>query len=95
FFDDRTLVDGGYWSENRRGDAVFYPIPSLSIGALCVTPGMFDSHRDLSNVLAELKKAAKKLPGNQLFVDRRQQAPELAEPNTADSSPAALAYQAG
>ncbi|OZB56790.1 MAG: GGDEF domain-containing protein, partial [Thiomonas sp. 13-66-29] len=73
FFDDRTLVDGGYWSENRRGDAVFYPIPSLSIGALCVTPGMFDSHRDLSNVLAELKKAAKKLPGNQLFVDRRQQ----------------------
>ncbi|WP_288127477.1 bifunctional diguanylate cyclase/phosphodiesterase [Thiomonas sp.] len=54
FFDDRTLVDGGYWSENRRGDAVFYPIPSLSIGALCVTPGMFDSHRDLSNVLAEL-----------------------------------------
>ncbi|MHB0921438.1 MAG: bifunctional diguanylate cyclase/phosphodiesterase, partial [Thiomonas delicata] len=42
FFDDRTLVDGGYWSENRRGDAVFYPIPSLSIGALCVTPGMFD-----------------------------------------------------
>ncbi len=95
FFDDRTLVDGGYWSENRRGDAVFYPIPSLSIGALCVTPGMFDSHRDLSNVLAELKKAAKKLPGNQLFVDRRQQAPELAEPNAADSSPAALAYQAG
>jgi GGDEF domain-containing protein len=95
FFDDRTLVDGGYWSENRRGDAVFYPIPSLSIGALCVTPGMFDSHRDLSNVLAELKKAAKKLPGNQLFVDRRQQPPQLAEPNTADSSPAALAYQAG
>ena len=95
FFDDRTLVDGGYWSENRRGDAVFYPIPSLSIGALCVTPGMFDSHRDLSNVLAELKKAAKKLPGNQLFVDRRQQPPQLAEPNTADSSPATLAYQAG
>ncbi|SBP88920.1 bifunctional diguanylate cyclase/phosphodiesterase [Thiomonas delicata] len=95
FFDDRTLVDGGYWSENRRGDAVFYPIPSLSIGALCVTPGMFDSHRDLSNVLAELKKAAKKLPGNQLFVDRRQQPPQLAEPNAADSSPAALAYQAG
>ncbi|OIQ85125.1 phytochrome-like protein cph2 [mine drainage metagenome] len=95
FFDDQTLVDGGYWSENRRGDAVFYPIPSLSIGALCVTPGMFDSHRDLSNVLAELKKAAKKLPGNQLFVDRRQQAPELAEPNAADSAPPALAYQRG
>lgn len=95
FFDDRTLVDGGYWSENRRGDAVFYPIPSLSIGALCVTPGMFDSHRDLSNVLAELKKAAKKLPGNQLFVDRRQQPPQLAEPNAADSSLPALAHQAG
>ena len=95
FFDDRTLVDGGYWSENRRGDAVFYPIPSLSIGALCVTPGMFDSHRDLSNVLAELKKAAKKLPGNQLFVDRRQHVPELAELDAAASDPPVLAHQRG
>ena len=95
FFDDQTLADGGYWSENRRGDAVFFPIPSLSIGALCVTPGMFDSHRDLSNVLAELKKAAKKLPGNQLFVDRRQHVPELAELDAAASDPPVLAHQRG
>lgn len=95
FFDEQTLADGGYWSENRRGEAMFFPIPSLSIGALCVTPGMFDSHRELSNVLAELKKAAKKLPGNHLFVDRRQHGPELAERGAeiADNTPPALAFQ--
>ncbi len=72
FFEPDVLKDGGYWAESRRGDAVFYPIPTLSIGAFVVNPGRFESHREVSNVLAELKKAAKRKPGNTLFVDRRE-----------------------
>ena len=71
-FEAGVLHDGGFWADNRRGDAVFIPIPTLSIGAVCVDGRAFESHRELSNVLADIKKAAKRLPGNQLFVDRRQ-----------------------
>jgi GGDEF domain-containing protein len=72
FFDADTLAQGGYWSENRRGDAMFFPVPTLSVGACAINPGSFDSHREVANVLAELKKAAKRSAGNKLFVDRRQ-----------------------
>ena len=71
-FEAGVLHDGGFWAHNRRGDAVFFPIPTLSIGAVCVDARAFESHRELSNVLADVKKAAKSVPGNQLFVDRRQ-----------------------
>ncbi|MDE2480113.1 MAG: GGDEF domain-containing protein [Betaproteobacteria bacterium] len=72
FFEPAVLEQKGYWSENRRGDAMFFPVPTLSIGAFVVNPGHFDSHREVANVLAELKRAAKRLPGNALFMDRRR-----------------------
>ncbi|MDE2121731.1 MAG: diguanylate cyclase, partial [Betaproteobacteria bacterium] len=72
FFDPAVLEQGGYWAENRRGDAMFFPVPTLSIGAFRVDPGQFESHREVANVLAELKRAAKRLAGNTLFIDRRR-----------------------
>ncbi len=72
FFEPAVLEQGGYWADNRRGEAMFFPVPSLSIGALPVDPQRFDSHREVANVLAELKRAAKRLPGNALFVERRR-----------------------
>ncbi|MGA8010133.1 MAG: GGDEF domain-containing protein, partial [Thiomonas sp.] len=72
YFEADVLHDRGFWADNRRGDAIFFPIPTLSIGAVRVNAHAFESHRELSNVLADMKKAAKRLPGNQLFVDRRQ-----------------------
>ena len=72
FFEPAVLEQGGYWAENRRGEAMFFPVPTLSIGAFRVDPRQFDSHREVANVLAELKRAAKRLPGNALFVDRRR-----------------------
>lgn len=72
FFDADTLQAGGYMAESRRGEPQFFSLPSLSIGVLPVLPRGFDSHREVSTVLVELKKAAKQLPGNQMFVDRRQ-----------------------
>lgn len=72
YFEADVLHDRGFWADNRRGDSIFFPIPTLSIGAVRVNAHAFESHRELSNVLADMKKAAKRLPGNQLFVDRRQ-----------------------
>ena len=61
----------GYFAENRRGQTVFYPLPSLSIGVVPVTSDGFDSHREISAAATEAKKNAKKTQGSSLFVERR------------------------
>ena len=68
----QVLAEQGYWAENRRGEATFYALPTLSIGAFVVEPACFESHREVANVLAELKRAAKRMNGHALFVDRRR-----------------------
>jgi EAL domain-containing protein (putative c-di-GMP-specific phosphodiesterase class I)/GGDEF domain-containing protein len=75
FFDAATVDAGGYFGESRRGESQFFALPSLSIGVLPVQPRCFDSHREVSSVLVDLKKAAKQLPGNRMFVDRRSHDP--------------------
>ena len=60
-----------YLAENRRGQSVFYALPSLSIGAVPVTIDSFESHREISAAAAEAKKNAKKSAGSSLFVERR------------------------
>jgi GGDEF domain-containing protein len=66
------LVAGGYCGEDRRGQAVFHALPSLSIGCVMVRPGTFSSHHDVSAALSDAKREAKRLPGSVLFVERRQ-----------------------
>lgn len=70
---------GGYVSEDRRGNKVFHPLTSLSIGAVRIEPGQFLSHHQIATAAAEAKKEAKKIAGNSLFVERRHalQAPLL------------------
>ena len=62
----------GYFAENRRGQMVCYPLPTLSIGAVHVGVDVFESHREISAAAAEAKKNAKKSAGSSLFVERRQ-----------------------
>ncbi|MEI6416000.1 MAG: GGDEF domain-containing protein [Pseudomonadota bacterium] len=71
FFDADDLARGGYVSENRCGDQEFHPLTSLSIGALMISPGMFNSYREVAQVTAEVKKAAKSIPGSSLVVNHR------------------------
>lgn len=70
--DAEHLAVGGYCGEDRRGQAVFHPVPALSIGCVIVRPGAFLGHHDISAALSEAKKEAKRLPGSMLFVERRQ-----------------------
>lgn len=51
---------GGYMAENRKGEVVFQPLPTLSVGAVRVLPGEYESHREVSAAAALAKKQAKK-----------------------------------
>jgi EAL domain-containing protein (putative c-di-GMP-specific phosphodiesterase class I)/GGDEF domain-containing protein/predicted transcriptional regulator len=66
------LVAGGYFGEDRRGQAVFHPLPALSIGCVMVQPEVFGAHYDVSTALSDAKKEAKRIPGSALFIERRQ-----------------------
>lgn len=68
--DDRDR--GGYISEDRQGKKVFYSLISLSLGAIKVEPRQYYTHHQIATAAAEAKKQAKKIHGNNLFLDRRQ-----------------------
>ena len=71
FFSHDDIERGGYVTENRKGLMEFHALTSLSIGVTEVKPGAFRSHLDVSVVAAEVKKKAKGIQGNSLYVNRR------------------------
>ena len=79
FFSVNDNEHGGYVTENRRGEKEFIPLTSLSIGAVYVEPGAFNSHMEVAIVATESKKMAKKISGNSLYVDKRSY-PEASGP---------------
>ncbi len=71
FFSTKDIENGGYVTENRKGEKEFHSITSLSIGIVRVQPDMFSSALDLSVAATESKKKAKKIPGNSLYFNQR------------------------
>ena len=67
--DDRRR--GGINMEDRQGRPCFYPILTISIASILVTPDKFTSHHEVSESCISAKKQAKKMSGNSLFVERR------------------------
>ena len=74
FYSIEDRERGGYLSEDRQGKKVFYSLMSLSLGAIKVEPRQYYSHHQIATAATEAKKQAKKIHGNSLFLDRRQQA---------------------
>jgi EAL domain-containing protein (putative c-di-GMP-specific phosphodiesterase class I)/GGDEF domain-containing protein/predicted transcriptional regulator len=74
YFSQEDAGTGGYCSEDRQGNKIFYPLISLSIGAHRIEPGQYHSHHQIASATAEAKKQAKKIHGNSLFIDRRGEA---------------------
>jgi diguanylate cyclase (GGDEF)-like protein len=62
---------GGYMTEDRQGRLNHHSQPTLSIGAVWVTPELFHSHHEVAEAATVAKKMAKKKPGNSLFIERR------------------------
>lgn len=71
FYDEAERRAGGIQSVDRQGNRRFFPLLSLSIGAVLARPGVFRSHLELSQRASEVKCRAKAETGNALFVDRR------------------------
>lgn len=71
FLDPGDRTRGGYGSEDRLGQAVFFPLPALSIGCVRVVPEHYVSHHEVSAALVEAKKQAKRMRGSSLFIERR------------------------
>lgn len=71
FFSHDDVERGGYVTENRKGAMEFHPLTSLSIGVTEVKPGIFRSHLDVAVVAAEVKRKAKGISGNSLYVNKR------------------------
>ena len=71
FFGAEDRVRQGYIAKDRHGEEVFYPLTSLSIGAVQVEPRNHTSHHKISAAAAEAKKQSKGIPGNSLFIERR------------------------
>lgn len=75
-----SMSGGSYLAENRRGEIVAQMLPTLSIGAVRVGPGEYDSHREVAAAASEAKKQAKKMArrqpsecfSGQFFIERRQ-----------------------
>ncbi len=70
--DDATRACGGYEAEDRRGERRFHPIPTLSIGAVVVPAGAALQAVEISALVADAKRQAKRESGNSLFVERRR-----------------------
>lgn len=57
---------------DRAGDIQCFDLASLSVSALPCAPGKFSSHLQASEVIAEIKHRSKKIKGNSLVVNRRE-----------------------
>ncbi|MGH8808625.1 MAG: GGDEF domain-containing protein, partial [Noviherbaspirillum sp.] len=71
-YNNEDRARGGYPSEDRRGRKVFHALVSLSLGVVKIDPGQYVSHHQIATAASEAKKQAKKIPGNSLFIERRQ-----------------------
>lgn len=71
FFSHDDIERGGYVTENRKGDMEFHALTSLSIGAAAAPPAVFPNHLAIAAVAAEVKKKAKAIKGNSLYINQR------------------------
>jgi diguanylate cyclase (GGDEF)-like protein len=72
--DHHTVEDrlrGGYMCKDRQGKEIFQPLISLSLGAVKIAAGSRYSSYQIAAAATEAKKQAKAIPGNSLFIERR------------------------
>ncbi|MBI1397922.1 MAG: hypothetical protein GC151_18265 [Betaproteobacteria bacterium] len=70
--DEKTRLRGGFDAEDRTGNRHFFPLPSLSIGAVVVPATASRSAVEISAAAVDARHQAKRLAGNSLFIERRR-----------------------
>lgn len=72
YYTEAHLAAGGCSAVDRRGQALFYPLISLSIGVVEPDPLLCLSHHDVSELASCAKSEAKKIAGPSIFNSRRR-----------------------
>jgi diguanylate cyclase (GGDEF)-like protein len=71
FYSEEDLQNGYIQAKNRKGVVQHFPVAALSGAMVTNEKRRLVNHVQVGEIAAELKKAAKKLPGSALVVDNR------------------------
>lgn len=67
-----AFAEGGIHACDRSGETRFFPLLTLSIGAVHPDPALCPSHHDVAALAVDAKQQAKQKAGNNLFISRRR-----------------------
>jgi diguanylate cyclase (GGDEF)-like protein len=71
FHGGQDFSAGGYSAVNRKGDLETFGLLSISIGIVNTRLTPVSSYAQLASISTEVKRAAKKLPGSSVVINRR------------------------
>lgn len=71
FYDPEDLQAGHIISKSRQGETLKFPVMTISISALDSEKSYVENHIQVGEIMAELKKYAKKSSKSNLVIDRR------------------------
>ena len=76
FYSEQHRQEGSITVKNRKNELDTYPIMTVSIGGLATTTRPVSSYRELSDIVTDLKLAAKQRPGSNYLPERRRGQPK-------------------
>jgi hypothetical protein len=71
FHGEKDFSAGCYSAVNRKGEQETFGLLSISIGIVNTRLTPVTSYAELASISTEVKKAAKKLPGSSVVINRR------------------------
>lgn len=71
FYTEEDHTIGGIYAQSREGTEQFYPLMSLSIGAITPNSRRIVSHHDIANLASHAKHLAKNVRGNSLYIEQQ------------------------
>ncbi len=71
FYSDEDRDRGGIVATDRQGEIQEFPFIAISMGGLALLGRKFTRYVEVAAVCAEVKHAAKSVPGSNIFVDQR------------------------
>ena len=71
FYKESDLASGGITARDRQGRKHHFPIMGISMGGVNLRSYSFTRFVEVAEICADVKHAAKQIPGSNLFIDRR------------------------
>lgn len=72
YYNEIDKKNGGIHAHTRNGESAFYPVMSLSIGAVTPDLSVCNSYCDVAELATAAKRHAKNATGCSLFIERRK-----------------------